>query len=225
MSKPWELQYDGSKLIINVAKLSVQHNVRCFFSHPKTEHDAHESLFRFFNEVSWFQKTSISNINGCIVHGSNVYYNYNINQESYLLEFEQRVFDKKQHLGLGFFREAISNESPFYRLLCFYKILEVPFEKSKHKDKVEWIKECITTLESELACSFRDRKVHYLGGKSLDEWLYIDGRHGVAHAHLNHPVRDPNNYQDWEDIKWANTVLEELAKKTIVQKLSVQESL
>ena len=61
-----------------------------------------------------------------------------------------------------------------------------------------------------------------LGDRSIADWLHKDGRHAIAHARLGEIIRDPNNYNDWDEIKWANEIMQELAEMLIIQKLEVQ---
>ncbi len=113
------------------------------------------------------------------------------------------------------------NSKPYYRFLCYSKILEIPFKDGKKKGN--WIDKEIPNLKGGLAISFRDRRVNVLGGKTLGKWLKEDGRDALSHANVQKEkiVRDPNSYQDWDDIKWGNIVMHELAEKVIVAKLGV----
>lgn len=224
MGKPWQIDYDGFTLEISVER-SGKHYVKCSFREinqksGKRENykQAYNSTFRFFNEIVWFYNAHIFNVGGGHSHNSHVGLYYQVDTEQYLLGFQQKVFDQKQHLALAFYREAECNESPYYRFLCYAKILEIPFEKGTLKGA--WIEEQIPKLEDSLATSFRDRKIAALHDKTLADWLQKDGRHAIAHS--NHGiVRDPNNYDDWDDIKWGNTVMEELAIKLMVEVLGV----
>ncbi|MBW7910716.1 MAG: hypothetical protein H3C49_05510 [Alphaproteobacteria bacterium] len=226
MSKPWYLEYDNFEFEIEVKKLSISHSVICRYTKkkdgsPANEKDAFKSIFRFFNEIVWFHQGHISDINGGTSQGSHVSLNYRVRGEEYLPGFKQRVFEDRPHLALAFYREAECNESPYYRFLCFSKILETPFKKKEAPLKVNWIKQQILNLEDSIGTHFRDRKMATLKDKTLEDWLYEDGRHAIAHANEGRLVRDPNNYDDWQDIVWANTIMEELARKTITQLLNV----
>jgi len=184
-----------------------------------------EIFFRFFNELVWFYDLTIQNINGG--HGE---YCANANflpkDDSYAIQlssFKQQIFEGHQHLALGFYREGVSCESPYYRFLCYSKILEIPFKNGREKGR--WIDEQIPFLKDDLSVTFRDRKLHIFGGKTLGMWLKEDGRDAVAHANIqsDDTVRDPNCYQDWDEIKWGNVVMHELAEKVMVSKLRIQK--
>jgi hypothetical protein len=180
-------------------------------------------FFRFFNELVWFYHITIEDVNGG--HGdfcANA--NFLPSDDSYVINlshFQQQIFDKNQHLALGFFREGVSSGSPYYRFLCYSKILEIPFNDGKKKGN--WIDKEIPNLKGDFAISFRNKKVNVLGGKTLGKWLKEEGRDALSHANIQKgsAVRDPNSYQDWDDIKWGNEVMHELAEKAIVMELGV----
>lgn len=227
MSKPWHLEYDNFDLEIQVEKLSTSHSLICRYTKkkdgsPAQEKDAFRSIFRFFNEIVWFYQEHISDISGGTSQGSHVFLAYKVRGEEYLPHFKQRVFEDRQHLALAFYREAECNESPYYRFLCFSKILEIPFKKKEGSLKVNWIKEQIPNLEGSSASAFRDKKMATLKDKTLADWLYKDGRHAIAHANKGELVRDPNSFDDWQEILWANTIMEELASRAITQLLKVE---
>jgi hypothetical protein len=219
MGQIFNIPYDKFNLEVRVEKMQKKHNVKCSFCSKGNHKEAYESIFRFFNELVWFYHMRISDVNGGHSQGSHVFLNYSANSERYLLYFSQKVHEQKQHLALGFFREALCNESPYYRFLCFDKILQTPFSSAKFKG--EWIVAQIPSLADELAKNFRDRRIKELSNKTLADWLYEDGRHALVHATLGRFIRNPNNYDDWDQIKWANTVMEDLARKCITDKLGV----
>ncbi len=215
----FNIKYDKFILEVKVARLEKEHNVKCSFRAKGNHKEAYGSIFRFFNELVWFYDMRISNINGGYSQDSHVFLNYSANSERYLLSFTQKVHNEKQHLALGFFREAVCNESPYYCFLCFDKILQLPFTDGKLKG--QWLEAQLPFLTNDLAKNFRDRRIKELSNKTLADWLYEDGRQALAHATLGQFIRDPNNYDDWDQIKWANTIMEDLARKCIIDKLGV----
>ena len=220
MDKPWNIDYDCFNLEINVRKRATEHNVRCIYDTKGDYKEAFASIFHFFNELVWFYDLRVSNVNGGHSEGSHVVLNYTVNSDQYLLGFKQRVCGELQHLSLAFFREAKCNESPFYRFLCFRKILEIPRKGDKHFDKGKWIEAQLKELKSETAkraSTFLDTKI---GDMSLADWLYKKGRHAIAHGDRN-IVRDPNDYDDWDEIRWANEIMQELAETLIITLLGV----
>lgn len=222
MKKPFMIEYDQYQLEVSVKKLSREHFVKCMFHKISSHEEAFNSIYRFFNEIEWFYSAKPRNFSGGHVSGVQAHYTYNVNCDGYLLRFQQMIFDRQQHLALGFYREAECNESPYYRFMCYRKILETPFEKNELAKKlVPWIDEKINNLECDVARAFRDRQFTALDGKSLADWLYESCRHPLSHATRDLEVRDASDYNDREDIKWANTVMKELACKIITEILEV----
>lgn len=221
-NESWSINYDDESVLLTVERsghphlLSVE-NKKGFSRNPW------EVFFRLLNEIVWFYDIEAWDLNGS--HGdfaANAY--FTTTDDSYAIQlagFEQRVFDKAQHLALGFFREAVSCGSPYYAFLCYSKIIEIPFKNGKAKGN--WIDQEIPKLSNGMAVTLRDRKVDVLGGKSLGYWLHQDGRHALAHANIQGSdlVRDPNSYKDWDEIKWGNVVMKELAEKIITNELNV----
>lgn len=222
-NETWIVNYDNEEVKLKIVRPKLPHSV--FIKNKNGFQSKHpwETFFRFFNELVWFYDISIEGING----GHSDYCanaEFLPSEDNYAIKlshFQQEVFDKDQHLALGFFREGISSGSPYYRFLCYAKILEIPFKDGKEKGT--WIEQEIPNIKSALAVSFRDERANLWGGKPLATWLQEDGRHALSHANIQkgNIVRDPNSYQDWEDIKWGNEVMHELAEKAIIEKLVV----
>lgn len=219
----WMLNYDGEEVELEVKKPNFPHSL--FTKNRKGFKNRHpwEIFFRILNELVWFYDITVQDLNGG--HGdycANI--NFLPNDDSYaiqLIDFKQQVFEKDQHLALGFFREGVSSGSTYYAFMCYSKILEIPFKDGRSKGA--WIEKEIPSLKGELAVSFRDRRVHMLGGKTLGMWLKEDGRNALSHANIQggSTVRDPNSYQDWDEIKWGNTVMQELAEKAMIDCLKI----
>jgi len=220
MDKPWLFSYDKFVLEVNVRKREKEHWVKCSYHKKGTGIESHESVAHFFNELVWFYDVNVHNLFKFESVGSHVGVNYSVNQDRYLLNFQQRIVSPVQHLALAFYREASCNESAFYRFLCFSKIIEIPFKKNDRSIS-EWVEKQIASLKTDLAKTYLKRKLKVLNGQPLGRWLIENGRHAIAHAHEGSFIRDPNDYQDWDEIRWANTLMQELAVETMVQKIGV----
>ena len=120
ISKPFKIPYGNFSLEISVKGREAQHYVKCTYKAVGNAIEAYRAIFHFFNEIVWFYQTKLSDVSGGESQGSHVGLNYSIQDESYFLNFQQKVFDERQHLGLVFYREAQCNESPYYRFFCFY---------------------------------------------------------------------------------------------------------
>ena len=219
----WVITYDGREIQVEASKRRLFHAL--FARDKKGSGGSHpfDVFFRILNEFVWFSNIKVDDLNGG--HGkycANL--NFRASDDSYLIQlegFSQQVTTEEQHLALGFFREGQSSGSAFYQFICYAKILEMPFTNVKAKSA--WIDQAISELRDDPAVTVRDRKIEMLGGKSLEKWLREDGRNALAHAKLKGgmAVRDPNSFKDWDEIKWGNTVMRELAEKAIVEELDI----
>lgn len=226
VDETWHLPYDGEEVTLHVKKPRLPHSLHVSNRTGFKKRHPWEIFFRVLNELVWFYDIEVTNVGGG--HGDfaeNA--EFLPNDDSYairLVDFKQQVFDDDQHLALGFYREGVSSGSPYYAFLCYAKILEIPFANGRQKGT--WVDQEVQNLKSPLALLMRDRRVHILGGKPLGTWLKEDGRDALSHANVQSGkvVKDPNSYQDWDDIKWGNTVMHELAKKVIIEKLGVATS-
>lgn len=225
VDETWTFRYDGEEVTLHVQKPHSRHSLRTVNRSGFANRHPWEIFFRVLNELVWFYRIEVRDIAGG--HGdyaANA--DFRPNDDAYAIElanFKQKIFKDDQHLALGLYREGASSGSTYYAFLCYARILEIPFNNGKQKGA--WIEREILNLQGALATSMRDRRMHMLGGKSLAKWLQEDGRHGLSHANIQsgQVVRDPNSYQDWEDIKWGNTVMQELAEKAITDELGVEK--
>lgn len=223
INKVWDIEYDGRRLQVEASEQRFHHSLIAKDKTGFRRRHPFDLFFRVLNELVWFNDLRVTNLNGG--HGE---YCANLNflagDDAYMLplcEFKQQVELKNQHLALGFFREGHSSGSAFYEFICYAKILEIPFKNGK--DKGAWIDRAISDLRDEMALTVRDRKVVMLGDKSLGLWLKQDGRDALSHAKIlgGATVRDPNCYRDWDEIKWGNIVMRELAEKIMVEDLQI----
>ncbi|GAD02504.1 methylamine utilization protein MauJ [Agarivorans albus] len=217
VNEKWVLPYDGEKITLDIQNTVHPHTLKISNQNGFDGNNPWDIFFRVLNEIVWFHGVKVSNIHGLYSEYC-ASMNFVPSDDSYAIHmnhFEQRVFTDAQHLALGFFREGTSSGSTYYEFLCYAKILEIPFKNGKTKGT--WIEQQIPTLENELARALRDRKPLFLNGKKLEDWLREDGRNALSHANIQskQTVRDPNSYRDWDEIKWGNTVMRELALRAI----------
>lgn len=219
----WVIIYDNREIQVEANKRRFFHTLFAREKNGFVGNHPFDVFFRILNEFVWFSDIRVNDLNGG--HGeycANL--NFMVSDDSYLVrlgQFDQQVTTEEQHLALGFFREGISSGSAFYEFICYAKILEMPFKNGKEKSN--WIDKAINDLRDDLALTVRDRKIAMLDGKSLEKWLREDGRNALALAKLRggKTVRDPNSFKDWDEIKWGNTVMRELAEKVIVEELQI----
>jgi hypothetical protein len=218
MGEPWPITYDGFKFEVKVVEMDEEHHIRC--TSPRLNYrKAFGAIFRLLNEIAWFYGARTA-----FQYGSHsdqhVEVTYAVNTEAYLSSFRQRVMDNTRHLALGLLREAMFHDSPYYQFACLSRLLEIPFANGIEKGR--WIASTTDSLSSDLSVSLRRHHLPRLTEQKLEDWLH-SGRNRISHARDGGAdAIDPNNYDHWEEIKWANVVLEELALVAVVELLGVE---
>jgi len=216
----FEVDYNGYQLKISIRKPNKPHDVS--LKHSNNHGEAFRAVSGFWNELSWFNGIEVVNLGGgysdCTMN-----FNYSANENTYLLNgFEQKIFDKIQHLALSFYREGFMSNSAFYTFQSYYKILEIPFENGKEKGK--WIDDSIPLLRGEMA-GYGIRRIESVisGQPSIGMWLLEVGRNALSHAYKEgSSIGDPNCYDYWQNIVYANELVKALAKKLMIEKLDIQ---
>lgn len=124
--------------------------------------------------------------------------------------------EQKQQLALALYREGFNSIAPFYRLLSFYKIINIGFRTGPEQvswinanlDKIwnHWSKERVVKLSSSIA--------------DIGQYLFKQGRNAVAHA-FAHPIRNPDDPSDFFVVRDDATLMQGLAEVFIEQELGV----
>lgn len=225
-----KLSYAGFELLVNIKEQNpLRHAIKTRITHDKNSKDAYRAIMNFFNEIHWFNDVEISGIDSGCEGEYFMSYCYTVDNNEYLIrKFEQKVFEESQHLALAFYREGMSVISPYYRLLCLYKILEIPFKEDIEVN--QWIDDEIKNIKHD----FVQMSLKKIEGKLTDDVKTVSHhikkfyRNQASHAKIRKNrmknVIDYNDYESWERIKWINVLLEELAKRVIIKILAVERS-
>lgn len=199
------------------------HSVRCSLENEAQAGWAFNILSCFLNELSWHYRLTVEV--KTFVHGtgqitSSAVRTYQKDDTIIIHDFKQTAFTAEQHLALGFFREAFSSNSPFYTFLSYFKLTEVPFPDGLEKKK--WIVDALSHVKSPGAKA-SIKRLKDGGVEDIADWLYKEGRHALAHAKKGRNSIDVNNHKHWQDIVWANSILEEIAEMTLHFKLNLPQ--
>jgi hypothetical protein len=139
--------------------------------------------------------------------------------------------DVRAQLALALYREGLNAESPAYRFLSFYKILEVVASgrsritqlASKHVPAA--LGAARLRLESTTFEELEALPSDLPNGNpmAISERLYEDGRCAIAHAHAA-PVVDPDVSPDTDRLSREVPLVRALAEEIIVNELGVPRS-
>jgi hypothetical protein len=212
----WPISYDGFDFRVMVTLPLEEHHIQV--SRAGLNHKAAwEAILRFLGEVHWFQAAKVGYVGGSHSTGVQVEATYRTDRDSFLINFEQQITTARHHTALALFREAMCSDSIFYRFVTLSRIIEMPFPIKTGKR--EWLEESVQRLETHTAVTLRERKLAVLSNQPLAQWLY-DYRHRTSHGHTE-DISDPSKYDHWNDIRWANEAMRELAVMAMVNKLGI----
>lgn len=215
--------YGNRSLEIIMGKPNDSHRIRVAYDSVQEHKALFQTISHFLSELSW--KLQIELYTDVCIYGTGLpdcsSPNYFPRSEQYFIhDFKQEVFATDQHLALGFYREGFGSRSPFYRFLSFYKILEIPFRDGS--DKGKWVDSLIPRLtESKGSLQYLRKN----GVTDVAKWIFKEGRNGLSHAYKRRQgaIVDITAFDHWQNIVWANEIVEEMAEITMIEKLSVPE--
>lgn len=125
--------------------------------------------------------------------------------------------DAKAQLALALYREALYVNSIPYKVLGFFKVLNVLFPDGP--GQITWINQAVDRLADvsieKQAAALRAE------GKDVGQYLYGSGRCGVAHAWAE-PVADPDDPEDTRRLVWDLPVIRGLAERAIEHEMGVK---
>lgn len=221
--KETSVKYDERSFIVESGRVGEAHTIRTTYDHESEYRNAFRSAAHFLNELAWNYQLGIS-ITTC-VHGNGTprtgdRSNRERNTRLAIHDSCQKVRDERSHLALGCYREALDSNSPFYRFLSYFRVLEVAIPDGKERGI--WVEKCVLQLKhsKQSIALLKRARVEDVG-----KWLYLEGRHALAHASGKDggTVRDICSFDDWQTIVWANEIVEELAYTALIEHLKVDK--
>lgn len=143
--------------------------------------------------------------------------------------------DEKALRALALFREARSVNSIPFRLLSYFKILNIVWndkkikgrsEKDKNKkEKNEITKGIRDTLPKLLDTEAKDRiaRLSQKGERDIPAYLYESGRCAVSHAYKE-PIADPDNIEDLHRLSEDAWIIKAIAEYLMENTLMISRS-
>jgi len=218
-----QIEYDSLVLEVLEGEVSFTPCVRATVA-PREITRAFSTCARFLGELCWYNQTKID-LRSCVTGGISP---TNRVRRQWgregvrisLRDFKQTVSDEAAHLGLAFYREAYATDSPFYRYISFFKVLEAALPLAEQR--VAWMEAAVPKLSrSKVAIDYLRYRVQPL---VLHQWLYEEGRNPLVHGGRKEGESkiDPNNFDDWQNMAWASGIVQELAENALVEVLEVK---
>lgn len=215
------LSYDHIQIEVLAGKEHWSHRARARCDDREDHKAVFQTISRFLSELSWKLRIKVKAEICVYTDGlpDCSFPNYFPRLDQHFLQnFVQEVFGDDQHLALGFYREGHGSDSPFYKFLSFYKILELPFKDGKHKGK--WVNSLVPRLaESDVSVEYLNRN----GVRDIANWIFEEGRNGLSHGYKKpgRKIVDITAFDHWQNIVWANEVVREMAEITLLEKLGI----
>ena len=124
--------------------------------------------------------------------------------------------DDDANLALALYREAQSSESPAYRFLNFYKVLNI---KNQHvPDQVNWIDKNLSNVTGNAARN-RIREIQK-SGSDVGKYLAVSGRCAIAHA-FSQPLVNPDKSEDKVRLERDVPLIQSLAEVMMKQEFGI----
>jgi len=183
--------------------------------------DEMTTLNRFLSAVSWADKQSLQNNYGwsgnpvpCAVPKTSLARSIN---RDFPIRWNP-LLDPKQQLAVALYREAVSVNSIPYKVLGFFKIINILYKKGS--DQIVWIKETLPKLTEN---HVQDRILALSNAESdVAKYLFVSCRCAVAHASSD-PLIDPDDLTHLRRLSVDLVVVQALAEYLIKYQLNVPD--
>lgn len=174
---------------------------------------------RFMSSLSWVEGRSLHEI--MITGGSFPIYvgrrRFNLVNDRFRIDYLPEALEPKAQLALALYREALNVNSTSYKVLGFFKILNINYSNSYKQKK--WINQTLPLLDGYEA----EKRVIELQNEHIDlgEYLYASCRCAVAHA-FNEPIADPDDPEDLTRLNADLPLIRDLAVYMIENEFGVK---
>lgn len=173
----------------------------------------------FLSSLSWLEQAGIREV--AVTGGSAPHYlgrgRGQVVTDHFKHDYLPDPTNSDVRLALAFYREAMSYEPTAYRVLNFFKIINILHPKGS--DQIEWINANLRDVRDARA----NKRLEHLSNSVDDvgDYLYTSGRCAVAHA-FSEPLVDPENIEDDRRLSADLPVLRALAELLIERELGVK---
>ena len=188
---------------------SVRINLR---KHSINLEEGRALLKRFFSSLSWSENGYIKEISS--VHSSHKIpvlgknLNNSITTSRLNDDYIPVALNNRQRLALALYREAQYLNSPPYKYLAYFKILNI--QKESSKDQQAWINDNLSKLKNPKNLSLLEKL--QATEPDIGKYLYSSGRCAVAHAFDKDNLVNPDDSNDLERMSEELGLIKELAE-------------
>ena len=184
--------------------------------------DGYRLLRQFLSSLVWAERESV-----VIAGGSGGTYPFRQKMPSGLVvvkslrpvhfDYLPEPEGARQKLSLALYREALETTNPAYRVLGFFKVLNVLYRQGNLQKR--WINANLDKVR--LARSRLDEL--QTQGDDVGDYLWQSGRCAVAHA-FSAPLVDPDDPRDYKRLSQDADLIRELAEIFIERELGIKST-
>jgi len=148
-------------------------------------------------------------------------------------------FDDHYRVILSLYREARNNSSPFYRFLCYFKILEAFYERREafgamdqilkaQSGKIRRPKRRVTKEMLAYALVSQDQLDAFRGKTFGSVYQYLNARYraGIAHTYpTSTPWANLDDYDTFVQFNWLANLTDQIARQILLDELELWKQL
>lgn len=223
-----QVEYGGLTLHIKPGRGDGVNLVSVFLERPDRDAEVYITVNRFLSAMAWNDGEAYVTL-GSLESGALLSekdqprFNYSESRvlrnrigSRFKFEHLQEPSQPRPKLALALYREGLNSVLPLYRLLSFYKIINIGFGTGA--EQAAWINANLGKVRD----YFGAQRLQELVGTEPDVgmYLFVKGRSAIAHAFCD-PIRDPDVPDDVRTAKKDAELMEVLAQIFIQDELGV----
>lgn len=199
-----------------------------FVENPNLVEDVRLTINRFLSAMAWKDAQRYITL-GSLASGARLAdkdsprFNYSQRRvlpyrviDQFDFEHVQNPPGQKQKLALALYREGLNSNLPLYRLLSFYKIINIGFA---HPDnQMAWINANLEKVRDQFGARRLEQLLQTVS--DIGKHLYVQGRTAIAHAY-SEPIKDPDAPVDVLTATLDAELMQALARIFIQDELGV----
>jgi hypothetical protein len=217
-----EVEFRGHRLILRPATADRYASIAFQYPSSLTLDDAILVIRHYLSSLSWVEQAGIREVQAA--GGSAPFFLGRGQQGSIVTDQFRHDYlpgptDKRARLALAFYREGMSAESPAYRFLNFFKIINILHARGS--EQVKWINESLSQV-SDARANERITQLNSLV-TDLGEYLYESGRCAIAHA-FSDPLVNPEALADSRRLAEDLPVVQALAEVLIEREFAIKSA-
>jgi len=214
------IPFEGHEMLLRPASERLLPSVAMAYEPPMTHETALLLVRRFLSSLAWVESAAVReafDTGGSMpIQVGRTSPGTSINPR-FRLDYLPAPNEPKARLALALYREGLGLNSRPYKLLSFYKIINLLHGRAEEQQA--WINATVDRLEDNEAFE-RIAALRAAGETDIGKYLYVSGRCAVAHAY-GEPTVDPDDPEHMVRVSRDLRVVQALAEYLIDHELGV----